>query len=188
MTAYERSCGAKYSGRVAPFAEPVYCQLEVKQKGDKRWMLGILVGKSAINDMYIIAGKDGIRLSRSIRRVGQPWELEIQLYRELKGFPWDYGSGVIGTKFVAMPKQRQPIVDPVPAVQPRSPDEAASEPPTPAVIEPGVPVTPLGGAGAMAPPRRNVPPPESARAVPDESMSFAACFHWQQAASYLSFL
>ncbi|CAE7841011.1 GIP [Symbiodinium sp. CCMP2592] len=72
MTAYERACGAKYSGRIAPFAEPVYCQLDVKQKDDKRWMLGILVSKSSLNDMYIIAGKDGIRLSRSIRRVGQP--------------------------------------------------------------------------------------------------------------------
>ena len=175
MTAYERACGAKYSGRIAPFAEPVYCQLDVKQKGDKKWMLGILVGKSAINDMYIVAGKDGIRLSRSIRRVGQPWELEVQLYCELKGFPWDYGSGVIGTKFVAMPKQRHPVVEPLPSVvQPRSPDEAASEPPTPAVAAPGMPATPLGGAGAMAPPRRNVPPPESARAVPDESMIGAA--------------
>ncbi|CAE7534628.1 GIP [Symbiodinium sp. CCMP2592] len=172
MTAYERACGAKYSGRIAPFAEPVYCQLDVKQKGDKRWMLGILVSKSSLNDMYIIAGKDGIRLSRSIRRVGQPWELEVQLYRELKGYPWDYGSGVIGTKFVAMPKQRNPAVDPVPDVAPpRSPDEAASEPPTPAVEALGMPVTPLGGAGAMAPPRRNVPPPESARAVPDERMA-----------------
>ncbi|CAE7834970.1 GIP [Symbiodinium sp. CCMP2592] len=172
MTAYERACGAKYSGRIAPFAEPVYCQLDVKQKGDKRWMLGILVSKSSLNDMYIIAGKDGIRLSRSIRRVGQPWELEVQLYRELKGYPWDYGSGVIGTKFVAMPKQRNPVVDPLPdAAPPRSPDEAASEPPTPAVEALGMPVTPLGGAGAMAPPRRNVPPPESARAIPDESMA-----------------
>ncbi|CAE7622817.1 GIP [Symbiodinium sp. CCMP2592] len=172
MTAYERACGAKYSGRIAPFAEPVYCQLDVKQKGDKRWMLGILVSKSSLNDMYIIAGKDGIRLSRSIRRVGQPWELEVQLYRELKGYPWDYGSGVIGTKFVAMPKQRPAAVDPVRDVAPpRSPDEAASEPPTPAVEALGMPVTPLGGAGAMAPPRRNVPPPESARAIPDESMA-----------------
>ncbi|CAE7239501.1 GIP [Symbiodinium sp. CCMP2592] len=162
MTAYERACGAKYSGRIAPFAEPVYCQLDVKQKGDKRWMLGILVSKSSLNDMYIIAGKDGIRLSRSIRRVGQPWELEVQLYRELKGYPWDYGSGVIGTKFVAMPKQRHPAVDPVRDVAPpRSPDEAASEPPTPAVEALGMPVTPLGGAGAMAPPRRNVPDPPS---------------------------
>ncbi|CAE7776825.1 GIP [Symbiodinium sp. CCMP2592] len=172
MTAYERACGAKYSGRIAPFAEPVYCQLDVKQKGDKRWMLGTLVSESSLNDMYIIAGKDGIRLSRSIRRVGQPWELEVQLYRELKGYPWDYGSGVIGTKFVAMPKQRNPAVDPVPDVAPpRSPDEAASEPPTPAVEALGMPVTPLGGAGAMAPPRRNVPPPESARAVPDERIA-----------------
>ncbi|CAE7338131.1 GIP [Symbiodinium sp. CCMP2592] len=157
MTAYERACGAKYSGRIAPFAEPVYFQLDVKQKGDKRWMLGILVSKSSLNDMYIIAGKDGIRLSRSIRRVGQPWELEVQLYRELKGYPWGYGSGVIGTKFVLLWTQ--------------SPDEAASEPPTPAVEALGMPVTPLGRAGAMAPPRRNVPPPESARAIPDESMA-----------------
>ena len=79
--AYERASGARYSGRVAPFAEPVYCQLEVKQKGDKKWMLGILVGKSNVNDMYIIAGKDGMSLSRSIRRVGRPWETEVQLYR-----------------------------------------------------------------------------------------------------------
>lgn len=56
---------------------------------------------------------------------------EVQLYRELTGFPWDYGSGVIGTKFVAMPKHRKPEVEEVPHVAPRSPDEAATEPPTP---------------------------------------------------------
>ena len=114
--------GTRYSGRIAPFAEPVYCQLEVKQKGDKRWVLSVLVGKASLNDMYIVSGRDGIRLSRSIRRVGRPWATEVQLYRELKGYPWDYGSGVIGTKFVPMPKQRPLEVEPLPSGAPRSPE------------------------------------------------------------------
>ena len=79
---------------------------------------------------------------------------------------------VIGTKFVAMPKHRKPEVEEVPHVAPRSPDEAATEPPTPA--DSGVPGTTVGGeqAALMLPPKRvpvqNVPPPESARATPDE--------------------
>ena len=166
LTPYERVYGTRYSGRVAPFAEPVYCQLDVKQKGDKRWVLSVLVGKASLNDMYIVSGRDGIRLSRSIRRVGRPWATEVQLYRELKGYPWDYGSGVIGTKFVPMPKQRPPEVEPLPSGAPRSPDEAATEPPTP--MDRGVPVTPVGGAPSLMPPPavipvQNVPPPESAR-------------------------
>ena len=166
LTPYERVYGARYSGRIAPFAEPVYCQLDVRQKGDKRWVLSVLVGKASLNDMYIVSGRDGIRLSRSIRRVGRPWATEVQLYRELKGYPWDYGSGVIGTKFVPMPKQRPPEVEPLPSGAPRSPDEAATEPPTP--MDRGVPATPVGGAPSLMPPPSaipvpSVPPPESAR-------------------------
>ena len=136
----------------------------MKQKGDKRWVLSVLVGKASLNDMYIVSGRDGIRLSRSIRRVGRPWATEVQLYRELKGYPWDYGSGVIGTKF--MPKQRPPEVEPLPSGAPRSPDEAATEPPTP--MDRGVPATPVGGAPNLIPPPAaipvpSVPPPESAR-------------------------
>ena len=166
FTPYERVYGARYSGRIAPFAEPVYCQLDVKQKGDKRWVLSVLVGKASLNDMYIVSGRDGIRLSRSIRRVGRPWATEVQLYRELKGYPWDYGSGVIGTKFVPMPKQRPLEVEPLPSGAPRSLDEAATEPPTP--MDCGVPATPVGRAPSLMPPPaaipvQNVPPLESAR-------------------------
>ena len=168
MTAYERATGASYGGRIAPFAEPVYCQVEAKQKGDKRWLLGILVGKSSSNDMYVIAGKDGIRLSRSIRRVGRPWSTEALLYNELKGFPWDYGSGVVGTKFVAMPKQRLPDVVPAPAVEPAEPS----------VIPAVAPAVLLGGDTDVSAPvdrsSRRVPPPESARVIPNTADSSMA--------------
>ena len=43
MTAYEKANGAKYSGRLCPFGEPVYAQIEPKQKGNPRWVLGIMV-------------------------------------------------------------------------------------------------------------------------------------------------
>ena len=52
-----------------------------------------MVTKAVVNDMHVIAGKDGVRLCRSVRRT----TCEVQLYRELTGFPWKHGSGVIGT-------------------------------------------------------------------------------------------
>ena len=65
-----------------------------------------------------------------------------------------------------MPKQRPPEVEPLPSGAPRSPDEAATEPPTP--MDRGVPATPVGGAPSLMPPPATVPvssgpPPESAR-------------------------
>ena len=85
LTAYERSTGARYSGRIAPFGEPVYAQVTPKQKGNPRWIVGILLSKSTVNDMFVIGGRDGVRLSRSIRRTGQSWSVEQKLYNELGG-------------------------------------------------------------------------------------------------------
>ena len=45
------------------------------QKGNlgPRWTLGIMVTKCSLDDLYVIAGKDGIRPCRSVRSTGQAW-------------------------------------------------------------------------------------------------------------------
>ena len=174
LTAYERAAGARYSGRIVPYGEPVFCQVTPRQKGNPRWLLGIFLGKSS-NDMFIVGGKGGVRLSRSVRRTGRPWSDEVKLYESLCGQPWDYGSGVLGTKFVPMPKLRKPDVQRLPDGPAGSGvglmDEAASLPPT----TPGGAITPASMAAGtplplpMAPPSvipERVPPPDGARAMP----------------------
>ena len=174
LTSYERACGARYSGRIVPFGEPVFCQVVPKQKGNARWLLGIFLGKSS-NDMYIVGGPGGVRLSRSVRRTGRSWSDDAKLYDTLSGQPWDYGSGVLGTRFVPAPKLRKPEVHSLPdgqagsgvgALEPR--DEAASLPPSshdgaatpasPSPLSPSpMPPTPLPKS------RARVPPPASAQ-------------------------
>ena len=174
LTSYERSCGARYSGRIAPFGEPVYAQVTPKQKGNARWLLCVFLSKSVVNDMFIVGGRDGVRLACSIRRTGQPWALEQKLYNELAGKPWDYGSGVIGTRFVPLPRTRKPNVPALPEHPPGSGVGPLTNEQQDELHEPQALVAPDLLLPAAPPvPVSAPPPPGVAQAVPSGSMPSA---------------
>ena len=80
LTAHECASGARYNGKLVPFAEPVYAYVKPLQKGNAKWEMSIFLSKSTTSDMFI-------RLTKSVRRTGQPWKMEHKL-AESKGVPW----------------------------------------------------------------------------------------------------
>ena len=83
-TPHERSHGARYSGRLAVFGEPVWGFLKGKAKGDRKWRRGLFLTKSTNNDMYVLMNEQGVWLTRSIRRTDKPWKDEQQLVKDGK--------------------------------------------------------------------------------------------------------
>ena len=159
----------------------MFAQVHAKKKGDPKWLKAIFLTKTSLNDMYVVASKGGVRVTRSVRRTGHEWKHDAALYADVKGFPWNYSSGVIGTKMIPPAKTRKAL----PA--PSSPqDVAASDPPetpvpmglTPAMgsdVGPNLgtpaealPPTPVGGSVDPEAPKVpfSRPPPPSSR-VPE---------------------
>ena len=125
LTAYERTCNAAYTGKLVAYGEPVFAQVHAKKKGDPKWLKAIFLTKTSLNDMYVVASRGGVRVTRSVRRTGHEWKHDAALYADVKGFPWNYSSGVIGTKMVPPAKTRKAL----PA--PSSPQDVAASDPVP---------------------------------------------------------
>ncbi|CAE7259489.1 ABHD17A, partial [Symbiodinium pilosum] len=87
LTAHERASGARYNGKLVPFAEPVYAYVKPIQKGNAKWEMSIFLGKSTTSDMFIVGTAQGIRLTKSVRRTGQPWKMEHKLAESLNEAP-----------------------------------------------------------------------------------------------------
>ena len=173
FTPYERMCNAAYSGRLLPFGEPVFAQIVPKKKGNAKWIRCVFLSKSPMNDMYIVSSRSGVRLSRSVRRTGHEWHHDKALVENLKGFPWDYSMGVIGTRLVPPARQRRPLEAPqafIPLVE----DEAATDPPATPMVMPGSVQTtagtpmPLSVIPEVVPPSVRRGPPPGAIPLPGE--------------------
>ena len=146
LTAYERCTGSRYNGKLVPFGEPVYAYVRPSQKGNPRWSMSMFLSKSPVNDMFIVGTANGVMLTKSVRRTGQPWALEAKLANEVKGMPWDYSLGTLGTKTVPQAKARAPnavaapLVPPIPELMPppgglpRQAKTAHNEPIIPEVV------------------------------------------------------
>ena len=170
LTSHERASGCRYNGRLLPFAEPCWGYVRPAQKGDARWAMCLFLSKSLINDMFIVATPQGVQLTKSVRRTGQPWATEAALAESVKGVPWDYHLGTIGTKMIPQAKSRPPNAVPVPAVPPipglmlppglppraNAPAPAVMPAPVPSQPEPlelpPVPPAPVPGSVASAAP------------------------------------
>ena len=85
LTAHERASRARYNGKLVPFAEPGYAYVKPLQKENPKWEMSIFLSKSSTSDMFIVGTAQGIRLTKSVRRTGQPWKVEHKLAESLKG-------------------------------------------------------------------------------------------------------
>ena len=98
-------------------------------------------------EMFVVATPRGVQLTRSVRGTRQPWSSERALAEAIKGVPWDYHLGIIGTKMIPQAKHRAPNAVPAPAVPsevmppPGLPlrEQASSAPPVVPVVPPAQP-------------------------------------------------
>ena len=77
QTAYERSCGRVYSGRLAQFGERVMGYVRQEKKGDPKWLPAIWLGETLSNDCHVLCDRGVILVSRSIRRLPNGFNLEM---------------------------------------------------------------------------------------------------------------
>ena len=101
QTGYELLTGHGYRGKVAMFGEPVwaYTFVDGMPKGDARWTRGLFLGKTALNDMYIIGLPGKLQLTRSVRRNMHDWTDATDLYAKFNVTPWKV-AGTMGVKLI----------------------------------------------------------------------------------------
>ena len=117
-------------------------------KSNPKWIKGVWLGKTMTNDTHIIGTSKGIFITRSVRRLTEPWDLKLA--GDVESSPWDFGYAALGSRLVlakrVLPPQPEPVVIPLSepilmAGSPVTPDEAGYDPVTPIVS--GVPSTPV---------------------------------------------
>ena len=139
LTAFERTTGAQYSGKLATFGECVLGHVHTSAKAGPRWIRGVWLGKSVLNDTHLLACSQGLMVTRSLRRLPNAWSLDEA--GEVKASPWDHGFANLGGKLmvprrsvkpkaVALPAPEVPSALPevVPSAAPTAGEEAGSDP------------------------------------------------------------
>jgi hypothetical protein len=87
--------GRKYVGKVAMFGERVLARLPTTN-GEDRFRPGIWLGKTDRADFNIVATVDGLRWTRTIRRL--PIAYDAETIANVRTWPWNAAYGQIGTK------------------------------------------------------------------------------------------
>ena len=83
-----------------------------RAKSRPRWIKGIWVGKSPIDDTHIVLTKEGAKTYRSIRRQAKEQSADLSVLKEVKGLPWSVKHGVrLGVK--AAPEKSEIVVVPL---------------------------------------------------------------------------
>lgn len=78
-TSFETRQGRPYSGLVVRFSEPVFGRRPYatdQPKFQVRWLLGVWLGKCPDTDGHIVGTRQGIMVTRTIRVVGEPVNLQ----------------------------------------------------------------------------------------------------------------
>ena len=135
-TAYEIAHDRVYTGKLVMFGEQVLGYLRTSQKGRPRWLKGTWLGKTNANDAHIVAFQGTLFVTRSVRRLTNPFNLEA--LGEIEVGPWDHGLASLGHRLIINKKQSVPvgiaISGPIPEKKDDDevppPDEAGSDPDT----------------------------------------------------------
>ena len=100
MAAFKIINGYDYRGEIVPFGEVIMAKHpDQRAKSRPRWIKGIWVGKSPIDDTHIVLTKEGAKTYRSIRRLAKEQSADLSVLKEVKGLPWSVKHGVrLGVK------------------------------------------------------------------------------------------
>ena len=75
-TSFERCTGRGYRGQLCIFGELVMGFFKPTAKGLPRWYRGVWLGRTFSNDGNVIACRGGLFITRSVRRIPNPWSLD----------------------------------------------------------------------------------------------------------------
>ena len=188
-TAYERSTGKEYHGRICIFGETCMGFLKPSAKGLASWQRGVWLGKTQNNDAHVISCNGGLFITRSVRRLPVPWVLSELGNVEIS--PWECSFATLGSKLMVPKRVLKPAPQTALALPPVSLQPPASKlspffdeeaemvrnlPPTPMESVPdglafetleatdsaGAPVMPAQAGSTLGPTRMMPPPPTAA--------------------------
>ena len=137
MTAFECVTGSQYTGKLAAYGEAVLGYIKTSAKAGPRWVRGIWISKTILNDSHIVATSAGLFVTRSIRRLPNAWSLTEPGAIEIA--PWEHGYANLGGKLVVSKRVEKPKAVAMPSIPEKTAafvpgnigDEAASDPPSP---------------------------------------------------------
>ena len=87
-----------YTGKLCMFGESVLGYIKPDRKGAPRWCKGIWLGKALTNDTHIIGYKEGIFVTRSVRRL--PTAFNLEDLGDVTTSPWEYGYAALGHRMM----------------------------------------------------------------------------------------
>ena len=130
-TSYEVAHGKIYDGKVCRFGEPIYAYCKGRGKADAKWRIGLFLGKTESQDAWIIGDGVDVMLSRSIRRVDQPWTKFLAYFSGLQShsfiYQTNFGGRIVPTKRRVHAQRQEGKILPKPdTVERRFADEEAA--------------------------------------------------------------
>ena len=140
---------------MALFGERVLGFLKLSTKGSPTWTKGIWLGKTVSNDVHIIAvpGSPQLFVTRSVRRLPKPWDM--QMVGEVEASPWQFGYASLGAQLILSKRISAPPILSLPPARPRDLDAEAvmGIPPTPDEVGDEAPKSPrvVGPPASAAP-------------------------------------
>ena len=97
-TAFEKTSDHMYTGTLCVFGESVLGYIKPDRKGAPRWCKGIWLGKALTNDTHIIGYKEGIFVTRSVRRL--PTAFVLEDLGDVTTSLWEYGYAALGHRMM----------------------------------------------------------------------------------------
>ena len=138
-TSFEKAFGLAYNGKLACFGEVVLFALSQghRKKGRPKFVKGLWLGKSLVNDMHVCGTALGLYLSTTVRRLNPQERWSKHMLKEFQGKPYKFSLSSLGKVVIpAMKDRTKPNVVPDMPVMPmegpkeaalKAPDEAGSD-------------------------------------------------------------
>ncbi|CAK0818910.1 unnamed protein product [Prorocentrum cordatum] len=106
-THHQDATGTKYHGVVLRFAETAMLKHPMSSSGHmtggrrsrkskSMWEKGIFLGKTYESDEFLMGASSGVHLVRTVRRLPEEDQCDLELVAKMVGAPWDRGIGQIG--------------------------------------------------------------------------------------------
>ena len=142
-TPYEKAFNLAYNGKLVRFGETVLFALNQShvRKGRPKFVKGIWLGKTLINDMNVVGTALGIYLSGTVRRLPPEQQWSKHMVKEFRGRPYAFTLSNFGKVVIPGIKERKKpeAIEMIPSAQadpvkekkkPKGPpsDEAGSDP------------------------------------------------------------
>ena len=115
-TSFELAHGRAYEGKLCNFGEVcfAYCKPKQGYKADPKWRLGMYLGKTELQDNWVIGDANKVYLSRSLRRMSGASKKNLMCYKGFTAYSWEYqqnfGGRIVPSKrmasMVGMPMSR----------------------------------------------------------------------------------